>query len=236
VHSVGYLCYWRIEFHLSFGWTFWWFYSVLGQGLRCCLGPPYSACFFLSPPDAPKFLFNAALQTFSKFCHNNLPNVNIEIQPYAVTFQFLSCDAFSKPSIYHDCVIEFSNPCSALNVLLSNGKVVRSGNVQSRKMFPCKIGDVSQHHSLSLICASNVSSLCFVLEVKFYNHLNRIFEFTRYDVWICHMALVVAFDGNTSDRNRPKGRCVQRYIYFNSSLFMSENGNRSASAFKKVTF
>jgi hypothetical protein len=58
--------------------------------------------------------------------------------------------------------------------------------------------------------------------MKFYNPLNRIFEVTRYDVWICEMALIVACDGNTSDRNRPKGERVQRYIYFNFTFLCQQ--------------
>jgi hypothetical protein len=45
--------------------------------------------------------------------------------------------------------------------------------------------------------------------MKLYNSLHQIFEVTRYDVWICQKALVVACDGNKSDHNRPNGVCVQ---------------------------
>ena len=76
-----------------------------------------------------------------------------------VTSHFLSCDADYKHLIYHDCVIEFFNPCSAFNVFYQTEEIVPSMNVQSRKMFPCKIRNLSQYPSLSLICASNVSSL-----------------------------------------------------------------------------
>jgi hypothetical protein len=108
-------------------------------------------------------------------------------------------------------VIEFSNPCPALNVFYQKEELVPYVNVQNRKLFPCKIGNVSEYPALSLICASNISSLYAVPKMKLYNPLHRIFEVTRYDVWICQTELVLACDGNTSDRNRRNGVCVQRY-------------------------
>jgi len=115
-------------------------------------------------------------------------------------------------------------------------EVVPSVNVQRRKLFPCKIGNVSQYLSLSLICASNISSLYVVPKMKLYNPLHRIFEVTRYDVWICQTALLVACDGNTSDHNRPKRRvCAEMYIV-QLKFFRSENGDKSTTAFKTVTF